>query len=416
MRGEGTPPMPSFRRAVRGGPEAAPFLHRPGTILVVEDELEDVERALASFAQQSGLEWRRAGGLRGIARLELAEERAPGARARSRPAVTTVDWLRERLRRADSVALDHAVFAPEVATAVEFAAEPRYQGRIPPDPAPPPERLPELGGGATRRVAVGVLDTGIDADHRWLAGRAPGHSDPDHPDVAEPLRELDPVAGHGTFIAGQVLQLAPQAVVHAIDVLDPEGVVSDAELVEAIERLLQRVGGHLDVLSLSLGGWTQGDRPPLALARTLRSLALGGTAIVAAAGNLGSDRPFWPAAYKDVIAVGALEESGHGLRPAEFSNFGWWVDALAPGTAQRSSFLRASSRRDGRTVRYEGWARWSGTSFAAPWVAGAIAAELAGREGASGQEVARELLARAPGTPLGAPWTRFPVAGLFGGA
>ena len=59
--------------------------------------------------------------------------------------------------------------------------------------------------------------------------------------------------------------------------------------------------------------------------------------IVACAGNASTDRPFWPAAMKRVIAVGSLDTDGHDRAP--FSNYGWWVDACTMGDKIVSSFF-----------------------------------------------------------------------------
>jgi len=63
--------------------------------------------------------------------------------------------------------------------------------------------------------------------------------------------------------------------------------------------------------------------------------------------------------------------SGGGFERASFSNYGWWVDAAAPGEKIASSFL-THGRENGE--EFHGYAKWSGTSFAAPYVAGKIAA------------------------------------------
>jgi Subtilase family len=78
-----------------------------------------------------------------------------------------------------------------------------------------------------------------------------------------------------------------------------------------------------------------------------------------------------------VIGVAALGPTG----PAEWSNYGPWVDACAPGTDLVSSFF---ARFDGDvppingidTDDFEQWATWSGTSFAAPVVVAALAREM----------------------------------------
>ena len=90
--------------------------------------------------------------------------------------------------------------------------------------------------------------------------------------------------------------------------------------------------------------------------------------MVASAGNDASIRPTWPAAYPEVIGVAALGPAG----PAAFSNAGHWVDCCAPGVDLVSTFHRAP-RHD---PPFHGWARWSGTSFAAPLVAAMIAREV----------------------------------------
>lgn len=96
--------------------------------------------------------------------------------------------------------------------------------------------------------------------------------------------------------------------------------------------------------------------------------------VVAAAGNQGTSRKFWPAALPEVVGVAATGPDG-GL--AEFSNHGPWVDAAAPGVDVVSSFVQLQARA-GRSApdtetRDYGYARWSGTSFAAPLIAAEIA-------------------------------------------
>jgi len=126
------------------------------------------------------------------------------------------------------------------------------------------------------------------------------------------------------------------------------------------------------------------------------------TVVVAAAGNDASDRPFWPAALKDVVAVAALAQQAAGAEAerASFSNYGWWVDAAAPGEKIASSFL-THGREDGE--EFHGYAMWSGTSFAAPYVAGKIAALISAKN-MSARDALNELL-----DPAG---TRIPDLGV----
>jgi subtilisin family serine protease len=111
--------------------------------------------------------------------------------------------------------------------------------------------------------------------------------------------------------------------------------------------------------------------------------------VVAAAGNEGATQETYPAAFKDVIAVGAQQAPGGGR--ACFSNHGSWVDACAMGRRVHSTFfedLDATPEPIPQTCladpppglqQFQGFATWSGTSFAAPCVAGAIAARMTGQ-------------------------------------
>lgn len=230
---------------------------------------------------------------------------------------------------------------------------------------------PPVGNGSGRRAIAAIMDTGI-ITHPWFA-------DTDWfalvtPDQLDPLPvgshyEPDTQTGHGTFVAGVLLRQAPSAFLMIERVLDDDGVADELYLLDRLANLHRRInasGETLDVLNLSLGGYTFDDQPsPLvsdALARFGKH-----TVVVVAAGNCGSNRPFWPAALKGSVAVAALETDD---RRAEYSNHGWWVDACSIGSDVIGPFI-TDTTPDGR--RFNGYAQWSGTSFAAPRVAGAIA-------------------------------------------
>jgi subtilisin family serine protease len=259
----------------------------------------------------------------------------------------------------------------------------------PPRPAPPIEAPQMAGpGGAGDPVTVAVLDTGLSA-HPWYESYDWFREQRD--EVAEPLdadldHELDAQAGHGTFIAGVLLQRAPAARIRARRVIGGDGVGDELGMIRALNWVVR--WGRADIVNLSIGCHTYDDRPSPLVARAIAALrAAGGEGrrkaiVVACAGNAASDRPFWPAALKTVIAVAALD----GADRAWFSGYGWWVDACAQGVGLTSCFVSFNGPRpraggfdpDG----FGGYATWSGTSFAAPAVAGAIA-RLAAAEGLS---------------------------------
>ena len=112
---------------------------------------------------------------------------------------------------------------------------------------------------------------------------------------------------------------------------------------------------------------------------------------MASAGNDATCRPTYPAALRGVVGVGAIGPYG----PAPFTNYGPWVRACAPGVDIVSWFF---TEYDGSETapaglpdpdRFRSWARWSGTSFAAPMVVAALAREMATYDVSAADAVAR---------------------------
>jgi subtilisin family serine protease len=317
--------------------------------------------------------------LDGIERHELQRDRA------GRPAQQTVALMDEIEARFPDAAVElNYVYlgSQSVMGGPATVAEPSG----PPQPA-------WLDSPVGQGYTVGVLDTGIvgadgSVPHVLLDGRffATGAADEDRPAEAPSALFLDRQGGHGTFVAGVVRKIAPGARIAVGRVLRATGEGDIHSLVAGIGRLRAAVaaeGLHLDVLNLSLGGYTRRDRPSATLNSALAPLLRGGTVVVAAAGNNASWRPFFPAALPQVVGVGALDGRG----PATFTNYGPWVDACAVGVDVVSTFFDESAGELAQVelpphpwssrpipARFPGFARWSGTSFASPAVAGAIVA------------------------------------------
>lgn len=249
------------------------------------------------------------------------------------------------------------------------------------DPAPvsatPSE--PASTSPSRRDVAVAILDTGI-AEHPWFTHRKWfGQCDADVREVpdADSDSRLDSVAGHGTFIAGVVLQHAPEANIRVERIISEDGSTDERELLRGLARLRRRAhesATAIDIISLSLGCFTHDDKPSPVVEHAFNSLDPD-TVVVCCAGNAATDRPFWPAALKRVIAVGSLDAKG--ADRASFSNYGWWVDACTIGDQVVSSFFTYDGTGPAGNETFNGFATWSGTSFAAPRVAAAIATIVA---------------------------------------
>jgi len=240
----------------------------------------------------------------------------------------------------------------------------------PPRPAPP-GRLTEPDETA-EDVKVLVLDTGVWFDSplpkdRYVADEPRDfESDVDIDDNGI----MDGDAGHANFVAGILIGRSRRVQPRLMKTIDTHGVCRETDLIAGL-----RQADDYSIINLSLGGYTLDDRPPILLTAALtRLLTSGDRVVVAAAGNDGQhDRPFWPAAYagtsapwrRRVVAVAAHD----GRRISQWSNTGTWITLAAPGTDVTSKFVNHEEFPDG-------WASWSGTSFAAPYVAAAIADAL----------------------------------------
>lgn len=241
-------------------------------------------------------------------------------------------------------------------------------------------------GDAGVAATIWVLDTGLgdDSDDRyWLKTRGPIDGDPvdslDQIPGDQGDGRVDPVAGHGTFIAGIIKQLVPSCTVRAPKVIEPDGDVEEAAVFSQLNQLLQQDDPTKTILNLSFGGALY-DASTALLAEQIAALQAKGVVVVASAGNEASCAATYPAAFPEVISVGALDATG---TPASFTNYGPWVRACAKGVDIVSTFLiddgkDADSRpSDSNLADFtSGWATWSGTSFAAPIVAAAIAKEI----------------------------------------
>lgn len=207
---------------------------------------------------------------------------------------------------------------------------------------------------------IAILDTGVDLDHPDLAGRmVPGYDFANNDAV--PMDD----DGHGTMVAGiaaadtnnliGVAGAAWNARIMPVKVLGADGSGTDGQIANGI---VWAVDHGAEVINLSLGG----PGSSTILADAVDYATSRGVVVVAAAGNESTSEPSYPAAIPDVIAVGATDLEGNAV---SFTNFGPWVDLVAPGTDIVSTLLAPGT---------DAWyGIGDGTSFAAPIVAGVAA-------------------------------------------
>lgn len=260
------------------------------------------------------------------------------------------------------------------------------------------------------KVAVAVLDTGIAEEQRgdgWL-GHDVIERRGDNIDVLDAFPAggdglLDFATGHGTFVAGVVQQVCPDADVRVYRAADSDGIGTEVELGCA---LIRAVRDGAQVVNISLGTRTQDDGPPVALEAAFEVVAQieaeqqREVLVVAAAGNYGDTRPCWPAAFRRVVAVAGLTADGQGA--PTWSTHGVWVDCSTVGEGVMSTYLegKESPVFDPEPDEFgqDAWAVWTGTSFAAPQIAGAVARETS-QAGTTPRQALTSLLARGVAVP-----------------
>lgn len=249
-----------------------------------------------------------------------------------------------------------------------------------------PEIATENGWQVTKGsedVIVAVLDTGVQADHPDLKGRLVQGIN-----IVDPSLAPEDDVGHGTHVAGiiaaevnnneGVAGMTWFTKIMPIKVLDSTGAGSTYSVAEGI---IWATDHGANIINMSLGNYAEAEF----LHDALRYAYERGVVLVAASGNDNTDRPGFPAAYPEVMAVSATDADES---RAEYSNYGDYIDVAAPGTSIPSTY--PGSR----------YAALSGTSMACPHVAALASLVRAANPELSNEEV-MELL-RATSKDLGA--------------
>jgi len=264
-------------------------------------------------------------------------------------------------------------------------------------------------------VRVAVLDTGVVRSHPALAGRLlPGFDFVDYDsDPSEEGSEADVAFGHGTHVTALVAMVAPGANIMPVRILDAGGRGNAWVLAEAMLYAVDPDGDPstddgAHVINLSLGSASRTRIldtvaqlvtcavPDVAIpANDLsdpgydgdekRCSEFSGAVIVAAAGNDASDSMREYPAAEGAYGLLAVAASSPNSRLATFTNYGSWVHLAAPGDGITSAVPGGS------------YGTWSGTSMAAPLVAGTVALVRGFDRAMNPVAVARRVVRRAAG-------------------
>lgn len=204
-------------------------------------------------------------------------------------------------------------------------------------------------------VKIAIIDTGIFATHPDLQNKIlPGYDFVNEDPIPEDNH------GHGTHVAGDAAADTDNGVgvagpgfncmIIPIKASEQGGLALD-DIIQSIVWAADQ-GAH--VISMSFGGYGQTQAEEDAVNYAWNK----GSVLLSSSGNDGVTQKSYPAAFENVIAVGASNQAD---QQAGFSNYGSdWVDVAAPGVSVLS------------TVRGGGYEAWDGTSMSCPVAAGVV--------------------------------------------
>lgn len=209
-----------------------------------------------------------------------------------------------------------------------------------------------------RGVKIAVLDTGAQVDHPWLKNNIKGTYN-----AITKKTDVSDGEGHGTHVAGTIVEALPECDLYIIKVLSDNGSGSVVDIAHGIDYAVKEF--KVDIINMSLGGPRPDSWMPAAIARANAE----GVIVVCAAGNDGpaDNTDGFPARYPQCVSIGAVDSE---KKVASFSSRGKSVLFAVPGVKITSAY--PGSRK----------ATMSGTSMASP-----LASSIAGAWVATNQHV-----------------------------
>jgi subtilisin family serine protease len=361
------------------------YIYVVGRLLARDENFDRLQEAMPGLRRADGYEQPEIGGL---VRLSIDQVSIDDREAGSLSVPDLLDLVDARLGPAGDEPLVTPVHIVHISK-ITPAGEPEVPSGYPtqPWPAPPPT------GGYCKKIVIS--DTGLQPNLRqysWMTN-VTGEDEPLGQLLPNGLRRIPTYAGHGTFAAGVAKCAAPDAAVHVNNhFTESEGEAEDV-IIQKLSQLIQSQSP--DVVCLPAGLYTHNDWEPLPFIQ-LHQMHPNIT-LVASAGNDTTNRKFYPAAFGWVVGVGALGIDQQNR--AWFSNHGDWVDvyALGEGLVNAYAFGEYTYNEPPKAPAkqtFNGLARWAGTSFSAPLVAGLIAREMV-QSSLSAADAAQALLNKA---------------------
>lgn len=230
----------------------------------------------------------------------------------------------------------------------------------------------------TAQVVIAVVDSGMDTAHSDLVanlwvnpGEVPSNGvDDDNNGYVDDVygwnfvsddNDITDSYGHGTQVAGVLAAVTDNGLggagvcwhcrIMPVKVMADSGLSNYSDVAAGVRYAADK---GAQVINLSLGGYAYSN----ALREAVEYATSQGAVVVGGAGNDSVNTPFYPAAYERVLAVAGTTRTD---TKALSSNYGVWVDLDAPAVEITTTYLGGD------------WGPASGTSMAAPFVAGVAA-------------------------------------------
>ncbi|MCI8645819.1 MAG: S8 family serine peptidase [Firmicutes bacterium] len=173
------------------------------------------------------------------------------------------------------------------------------------------------GAAGLNKVKVAVMDSGID-----------GLSDVPYKesinlveDEQEITAYMEDMTGHGTAVASIISKINPNAELYSVRVLDSD---NTADLNQVLSGIYWCIEHDMDIINMSLGTNSESQ----ILQKAIKDAEANGILVIAAAGNSGNAGVDYPAAYDEVVSVGAID---HKAEKTKLSAVGDEIDVVAPG-------------------------------------------------------------------------------------